>query len=60
MIIEYWVYGFLLTNETVYDDSDDAALGASFSSVFLGLAALMSLCPSPSAFLINIVRCQEI
>ena len=33
-----------------------AALGVSFSSGFLGLAALMSLCTSPSVFLITTVH----
>ena len=44
----------------MYDDNDDAALGVSFSSKLLGLTALMSLCPSPSAFLLTIVQCQGI
>ena len=51
---------FLFTSDTLYDDSDDSALGISFLSGFLGLAALMSLCPSPSAFLITIAQCQGI
>ena len=60
MIVKYWVYVFLFTSETLYDDSFDAALGVSFSSGFLGLTAIMSLCPFPSAFLITMVQCQDI
>ena len=46
---------FLFVRETLYDDSDDAAFGVYFSSGLLGLAALMSMCPSPYASLITIV-----
>ena len=39
MIIEYLVYVFYFIRETLYDNSDDAALGTLFLSGFLGLAA---------------------
>ena len=62
MVFEYLLhyFFFLFIRETLYDDSDDAVYGVSFSSGFLGLAALMLLCPSPYAFLITIAQCQEI
>ena len=62
MVFEYLVYYFcfFFIRETLYDDSDYAAQGFTFSLGFLVLAALMLLCPSPYAFLITIVQCQEI